>query len=113
MASPQFFAQLAKLGTTQCLVARCIVDQLRGPIEILRVDGRQNLRGTELGAQTRYALIERGQAVVSGVDTAGGFKRLQCHVDLPFIQRGLHAREQDLRKALQALLRLAVLRIEQ
>ena len=101
------------LRVAERFAAGRFVDQLRRAVEILRVDGREYLRRTELGPQRRNALVERGQAAVAGIDAARGFKRLQSDVELAFVQGGLHARKQDLGETLQALAGFAVLGIEQ
>ena len=111
-AAPQFIAQLSRFGAAERLRPRRFVDQLRSPVEVLRVDGGLDLGGPEFGPQSGNSSIERRQAAVVRRDAAGRLERLQRHIEFPLIQRGLHPRNEDFEQPLQSLARLAVRRIQ-
>jgi hypothetical protein len=88
------------LGCGHRFRPRCLLDQLRRTIEVLRVERRLNLGGAEFVAHAGDALVESGQAAVVGADAAGGFERLQSHVEFAVVERRLHPRDENAGKTL-------------
>ncbi len=103
-----FIAQLRQFRRRQGFGARRLVDELRRAIEVLGVEGCQDLRRPEFRAQARNFLIERRQTPVSRVDASRRFQELQCDVELALVERRLHPGDQYLRQPLQSLPRFAV-----
>ena len=110
--SPQLVAQLIRLGAAEAPRPHRFVDQLRSPVEVLRIDCSLDLRGPELGPQRRDSSIERRQAAVIRRDAAGGLESLQRHIEFSLVQRGLHPCNEDFEQALHPLACLAVRRIQ-
>jgi hypothetical protein len=113
VVAPQILAQLGELRFADRLGAGGLIDELRGALEVLRIDGGLDLGRPQFIAHLCNALIERRESRIIGIDAAHGLERLQRGVELLLVQSRLHPTDEDFRETPQSLLRFAVVGSEQ
>ena len=108
----EFLGKLRDLRRRQQRVLLRGFEQRLGAIEVLRGEGRLDLRERGLGAHRVEARVDFDEARVIRVDAARSLEFGQRVVEATFVERGAGTRDQQAAEALETFGGLGVLRIE-